>query len=77
MVNRGADYADGKIIYNTLDAHTVAVDANTGKLVWETQVGDTNLGETITGAPLVVKNVVLTGISGGEWVSAADSPAST
>jgi PQQ-dependent dehydrogenase (methanol/ethanol family) len=34
--------------------------------VWETQVGDTNLGETITVAPLVVKNVVLTGISGGE-----------
>ena len=66
VVNRGADYADGKIIYNTLDAHTVAVDAKTGKLVWETQVGDTNLGETITGAPLVVKNVVLTGISGGE-----------
>jgi len=66
VVNRGADYADGKIIYNTLDAHTVAVDAKTGKLVWETQVGDTNLGETITGAPLVVRNVVLTGISGGE-----------
>jgi PQQ-dependent dehydrogenase (methanol/ethanol family) len=66
VVNRGADYADGKIIYNTLDAHTVAVDAKTGKLVWETQVGDTNLGETITLAPLVVKNVVLTGISGGE-----------
>ena len=66
VVNRGADYADNKIIYNTLDAHTVAVDAKTGKLVWETQVGDTNLGETITIAPLVVKNVVLTGISGGE-----------
>ena len=66
VVNRGADYADGKIIYNTLDAHTVAVDAKTGKLVWETQVGDINLGETITVAPLVVKNVVLTGISGGE-----------
>ena len=51
VVNRGADYADGKIIYNTLDAHTVAVDAKTGKLVWETQVGDTNLGETITALP--------------------------
>ncbi len=66
VVNRGADYADGKIIYNTLDGHTVAVDAKTGKLAWETQVGDVNLGETITIAPLVVKNVVLTGISGGE-----------
>lgn len=66
LVNRGASYADGKIIYNTLDANTVAVDANTGKKVWETQVGNIKLGETITMAPIVVKNVVLTGISGGE-----------
>lgn len=65
-VNRGAVYADGKIIFNTLDAHTVAVDANSGQKVWETQIGDIRLGETITMAPIVVKNVVLTGISGGE-----------
>ncbi len=66
VVNRGASYADGKIIYCTLDANTVAVDANTGQLVWKTLVGDTNLGETITMAPIVVKNVVLVGDSGGE-----------
>jgi PQQ-dependent dehydrogenase (methanol/ethanol family) len=66
VVNRGAVYADGKIIYNTLDAHTVAVDANTGQKVWETAIGDIKLGETITMAPIVVKNVVLTGISGAE-----------
>ncbi len=65
-VNRGAVYSDGKIIYNTLDAHTVAVDANTGQKVWETAVGDIKLGETITMAPIVVKNVVLVGDSGGE-----------
>ena len=65
-VNRGAVYANGKIIYNTLDAHTVAVDANTGKLVWETKIGDIKLGETITMAPLVVKNIAYVGISGGE-----------
>ena len=34
LVNRGASFADGKIVYNTLDAHTVAVDAATGKEVW-------------------------------------------
>ena len=45
VVNRGASYADGKIIYNTLDAHTVAVDANTGKLAWKTQVGDIHLAK--------------------------------
>lgn len=65
-VNRGASYADGKVIYNTLDAYTVAVDASTGKLVWKTQVGDIKLGETETMAPIVVKNTVLAGISGGE-----------
>jgi lanthanide-dependent methanol dehydrogenase len=65
-VNRGASYADGKIVYATLDDHVVAVDAETGKQAWETLVGDTNLGETITGAPLVVKNVVMVGDSGGE-----------
>lgn len=65
-VNRGATFADGKIIYNTLDAHTVAVDANTGQPAWETQVGDIQFGETITMAPIVVKNVVLVGDSGGE-----------
>jgi lanthanide-dependent methanol dehydrogenase len=62
----GASYADGKIIYNTLDAHTVAVDANTGKLAWETQVGDIHYGETVTMAPIVVKNVAFVGNSGAE-----------
>ena len=48
VVNRGAAFADGKMIYNTLDAQTVAVDANTGKEVWRTRVGDINIGETFT-----------------------------
>jgi alcohol dehydrogenase (cytochrome c) len=77
VVNRGAVYADGKIIYNTLDMHTVAVDAKSGKEVWKTKLGDINLGETITMAPLVVKNKVLVGNSGGEmgvrgWLTALD-----
>jgi PQQ-dependent dehydrogenase (methanol/ethanol family) len=66
VVNRGASYADGKIIYNLLDAHTVAVDAKTGEEVWRTQVGDINLGETVTMAPVVVKDRVIVGDSGGE-----------
>jgi len=66
VVNRGAVYADGKIIYNTLDAQTVAVDAKTGKEVWRTQVGHPDIGETITMAPLVVKNKVIVGNSGAE-----------
>jgi PQQ-dependent dehydrogenase (methanol/ethanol family) len=66
VVNRGASFADGKVIYNTLDAHTVAVDAATGKMAWKTQVGDIHFGETVTGAPVVVKDVVFVGNSGGE-----------
>jgi lanthanide-dependent methanol dehydrogenase len=66
IVNRGASYADGKIIYSTLDDHTVAVDAITGRLVWKTKVGEVHEGETTTGAAIVVKNVVLVGDSGGE-----------
>lgn len=66
VVNRGASYSNGYIIYNLLDAHTVAVDANTGKEVWRTQVGDIKFGETTTMAPVVVRNVVLVGDSGGE-----------
>jgi PQQ-dependent dehydrogenase (methanol/ethanol family) len=65
-VNRGAVYADGKIIYNTLDDHTVAVDANNGQLIWETQIGDIKFGETITMAPIVVNDIVFVGDSGNE-----------
>jgi len=74
-VNRGAAYADGKVIYNTLDGNTVAVDANTGKEVWRTRLGNINMGETMTMAPMVVKDKVIVGDSGGEfgvrgWVAA-------
>src|SRR4051794_26363368 len=67
VVNRGAVYYQGKIIYNLLDAHTVAVDAKTGKEVWRTKVGEINRGESVTMAPLVVKDKVLVGNSGGEF----------
>jgi lanthanide-dependent methanol dehydrogenase len=77
VVNRGAAFSAGRIFYNTLDAHTVAVDAVTGREIWNTRVGDINKGETITMAPLVVKGKVLVGNSGGEmgvrgWLTALD-----
>jgi alcohol dehydrogenase (cytochrome c) len=50
VVNRGAVYADGRIIYNTLDARTVAVDVHTGKELWRTRLGDIAGGETIDAA---------------------------
>jgi len=67
VVNRGGAYYNGKIFYNTLDNHTVAVNAETGEEVWKTKVGDINLGESMTMAPLVVKGKVLVGNSGGEF----------
>ena len=78
VVNRGASYYDGKIYYNTLDDHVVAVDANTGKEVWKTKVGDINIGETMTMAPLVANGKVVVGNSGGEfgvrgWLKALDA----
>jgi PQQ-dependent dehydrogenase (methanol/ethanol family) len=66
VVNRGASFANGKIIYSLLDAHVVAVDAQSGQEVWRTKVGDINIGETFTNAPLVVKNKVIVGNAGGE-----------
>jgi lanthanide-dependent methanol dehydrogenase len=66
-VNRGVAYADGKIIFNALDAVTIAVDATTGKEAWKTKIGDINRGESMTMAPLVVKGKVLVGNSGGEF----------
>jgi PQQ-dependent dehydrogenase (methanol/ethanol family) len=66
VVNRGASFANGKIVYSLLDANVVAVDAESGKEVWRTKVGDINVGETLTAAPLIVKNRVIVGNSGGE-----------
>lgn len=76
-VNRGVAYVDGKLIYNLLDDHTVAVDAKTGKQVWRTKMGNVETGETMTMAPFVVGKKVLVGDSGGElgvwgWVAALD-----
>ena len=76
-INRGAVYAAGKIVYNLLDGHTVAVDANTGREVWKTQIADMGQGETTPMAPFIARNRVLVGPSGGEfgiygWVKALD-----
>ena len=65
VVNRGGVYWKGKIIFNTLDGQTIAVDANTGRELWRTQLADINKGESMTMAPIVVKGKVLVGNSGG------------
>ncbi len=77
-VNRGVAYGDGKIILNQADTMLTALDAKTGKVVWSIKNGDQTdggKGESSTHAPIIVKDKVIVGISGGEfgvrgWVAA-------
>ena len=76
-VLRGWAYADGKLIYNLLDANTVAVDARTGKEVWRVKLDDVANGTTLTQAAFTVGDKVYVGSSGGElgtngWFQALD-----
>jgi alcohol dehydrogenase (cytochrome c) len=66
-VNRGLAYADGKIILDQADATVVALDAKSGKEVWKVANGDPKKGETMTSAPMIVKDKVIVGVSGGEF----------
>ena len=66
-VNRGLAYADGKIFLHQADTTLVALDAKDGKVVWQAKNGDPSKGETGTSAPMVIKDKVLIGISGGEF----------
>ena len=66
-VNRGLAYGDGKIFLQQADTTLVALDMNTGKVVWSAKNGDPKIGETNTNAPHVFRDKVLTGISGGEF----------
>jgi lanthanide-dependent methanol dehydrogenase len=78
VVNRGVAYDDGRIYMNTLDGRTICVDAETGTPMWDTPLGNINIGETITMAPVVAGGKVLVGNSGGEmgvrgWLAAVDA----
>src|SRR5246127_5483896 len=66
-VNRGLSYGDGKIFLHQADDKLVALDAKTGKPVWTAVNGDPGKGQTGTSAPVVIKDKVLVGTSGGEF----------
>jgi PQQ-dependent dehydrogenase (methanol/ethanol family) len=66
-VNRGLAYAEGKIFLQQADSNLVALDANTGKVLWTVKNGDPKVGAVNTNAPHVFKDKVITGIAGGEW----------
>ena len=78
VVNRGVAIWKGKIFLGTLDGRLIALDATTGKLVWEKLTIDPKVRYTITGAPRVVKGKVIIGNGGAEmsvrgYVSAYDA----
>lgn len=67
VINRGAAIYDNLIIFGTLDAKLVALDRKNGKVVWRKTIGDYKDGYSITAAPLIVKDLVVTGVAGGEF----------
>jgi alcohol dehydrogenase (cytochrome c) len=65
--NRGLAMLGDTLFMGTLDAHLIAIDAKTGKPVWNVEVGDVKAAYSITMAPLIVKDKVLVGVGGGEF----------
>ena len=65
--NRGVAVSGDKVFMGTLDAKLVALDAKTGRLIWETELADPELGYSETMAPTVVGNKILIGTNGGEY----------
>lgn len=65
--NRGVAVTGDKVFMGTLDAKLIALDAKTGKLIWETQIADPELGYSETMAPTAVNGKILIGTNGGEY----------
>ena len=68
-VNRGLNYAKGKIITHTLDGFVIALDALTGKELWVVKNAYPEHGETETGATLIAENLVIAGFGGNEFAA--------
>ena len=67
VVNRGAAIYGDKVIFGTLDARIVALNKDTGDVVWRDKIADYKAGYSYTAAPLIVDGLVITGNSGGEF----------
>ena len=75
--NRGVALWKDKVISHTLDGRLIATDKETGEVAWESKMANPEIAETITGAPLIVKNMAITGVGGAEygirgWLAATD-----
>lgn len=67
QVNRGVAVLGDRVFVGTVDAHLVSLDARTGDVLWDVEVADYRTGHSITVAPLAVKDMIVCGISGGEY----------
>jgi alcohol dehydrogenase (cytochrome c) len=65
--NRGVAILGDTVFMGTLDAHLIAIDAKSGKPVWNIAVADVRQAYSITMAPLVVRDKVIVGVGGGEY----------
>ena len=75
--NRGVALWNDKVVSHTLDGRLIATDKETGTVAWESKLANPDIAETITGAPLIVKNMAITGVGGAEygirgWIAATD-----
>ncbi len=68
-VNRGMSYADGKLVFGTLDGFVIALDATTGKELWVVKHAHPDKGETITPAPIIANDKVIIGFGGDEFAA--------
>ena len=67
VINRGAAIYGNVVIFGTLDAMLVGLDKDTGKIIWRERIADYKDGYSMTAAPQIVKGMLITGNSGGEF----------
>lgn len=65
--NRGVAVLGDRVYLGTVDGLLIALDAATGSVLWNVEVGSASAGFSITSAPLIVKDLVITGVGGGEY----------
>lgn len=78
VVNRGVAVYKNKVYLASLDAHIVALDNQTGKVVWDKKMGDYTYAETFTIMPMALRNKIIFGTAGAEygvrgWIAAVDA----
>ena len=66
-INRGAAILGDTLYMGTIDAHLIAVDAKSGKPLWNREIANAAAGYALTHAPLIVKDKVIMGVAGGEY----------